>query len=137
MSLPHYMKQADQIVGVSRELSRVSNALGPSSPQFLAGLDVSPIDDVADGVGTIVGAVAGGYIYRQKHPYLGIIGGASLGRNIPALMNPGERGVALRNLITTGAGIGGSLYMKKHPILGFLGGAVAGAFASHFAKIGQ
>ncbi len=138
MSLPHYLKQADQIVGVSRELSRVSAALGPSvAPEFLAGLDVSASDDVRDGVGTIVGAVAGGYAFRGKHPYLGIIGGASVGRNVPALLDVGSRGIAVRNLVVTGAGVAGSLYMKKHPVLGFLGGAVAGAFATYFGKIGQ
>jgi hypothetical protein len=138
MSIPAFLEKADKVIGVRREVGRVANALGPAhAPTFLAGIDVSPRMDVKDGVGTVVGAVAGGYACRGNHPYLGVIGGASLGRNLPALLQNGLRGAAVRNLVTTGSGIGGSLYMKKNPVLGFIVGAVAGAVASHFGGFGE
>jgi hypothetical protein len=74
-------------------------------------------------------------MFRGKHPVLGIIGGASLGRNLPALMDDDLRKLAARNMVATGAGVAGSLYMPKHPIIGFLIGSVVGGAAAYFGGL--
>lgn len=147
----------DQVLGGHRSLARIS-AIGasvsptlapgetgitvpaksnPSLGEFFSRINAERQKDVPDGIGTIAGAVAGGYLLRKEHPLLGIIGGASLGRNAPALLNPGMRSEALRNLVTTGGGLAGSLYAKKHPLIGFLLGALAGGTAAYYAKLGR
>jgi hypothetical protein len=88
--------------------------------------------DVPDGLGTVLGAVAGGYLMRSKHPYLGVIGGASLGRNLPVLFRAGDKRPAWRNVITTGGGVAGSMLMPGRPILGFLLGAAVAGYGAHW-----
>jgi len=145
MSLEQYFDQADYAVGGRRALKRASTILGAvTNPtpaivaphknvfsRFLDDVNAARPEDVPDGLGTVAGAGLGYYMYKGKHPVLGIIGGASLGRNLPALLSPGYRTLAMRNLATTGAGVAGSLYMKKHPVVGFIAGALAGGVASH------
>lgn len=138
------------VTGLNRTVARAANVLGVQSNalarpttigSFLSEARASAGLDVEDGVGTLVGAAAGAYWFRKRghnrpylggHPILGGIAGASLGRNLPALLKPAQRGAALRNLIVTGAGIAASLYFKKRPVVGFVGGAVAGGVVTHF-----
>jgi hypothetical protein len=139
-----YIDRADQLTGASRNLARLSHVLGADTPstspttsstrEFLREIGASRPRDVEDGFGTLAGAAVGGYFgNKKKHPILGVIGGASLARNVPALMNPGTRGPATRNLLTTGAGLGAAYYTGKHPwyvqVLAFIGGQIAGSLA--------
>lgn len=136
---------------VSRSLARVATAVGETLSEsdakttalvktgrpatlsdFLAQARAQAPRDVADGAGTVVGAAAGALLWGG-HRVLGLIGGASLGRNIPALLREGERKMALGNLSATGAGIAGSLFWRAHPVWGFVFGHVAGSVAAYFA----
>lgn len=141
------IKKADTILGVSESISRVSTVLGAapatatppssaalatsSSPSasmknFLQRVGATAPHTVKDGAGTLVGAVAGMYLgNKKKHKWLGLIGGASLGRNVPALLRNDDRPFAIKNLLMTGGATAGSLYWKKHPVLGFLVGLAA------------
>lgn len=138
--LQNALQHASRTTGLNRALARVDDVLGEASPSklvpgFLRDMGTAR-SDVRDHVGTVAGAAAGYYYARRKHPILGIIGGASLGRNLPAMLNSAERGFALRNLVTTGGGIAGAIVVKKHPVLGFIGGLLAGGLASSLAKLG-
>lgn len=137
-----YINKADQLAGGSRTLARLSHVLGadqpvanPTSTQaFLRDIGASRTRDVEDGLGTLAGAVAGGYFgNKHKHPVLGVIAGASLGRNVPALLNAGLRRPATRNLLTTGSGLAAAYYTKGHPwylqVGAFIGGSIAGSLA--------
>lgn len=139
-----YLVGIDSVVGARRSVARIGEAIGaaetavsksPSSTTtFLRDIGASEYD-VRDGVGTVGGAVIGYLIVRKSHPVLGVIGGASLGRNVPALLDPSTRKVALRNLATTGSGVAGSLVFKSHPIIGFVIGSIAGGAAAYFGGL--
>lgn len=139
-----YIKKADQITGASRSLARLSHVLGADTPatnpsstaQFLRDIGASRPRGVEDGIGTLFGAVAGGYAYRSNHPFLGVLGGASVGRNVPALLKPELRKEAIGNLATTAAAVYGSLRWKTHPVLGYLLGAIVGNVATSVAGYG-
>jgi len=149
-----YAKKLDNALGASRALGRVTTVLGADAPpvapaapttaltapaeastmkNFMARINAARSRDVKDGVGTLVGAVGGMYIgSRFDHKWLGLIGGASLGRNVPALMHPDDRKYATQNMISTGGGVAGALLAKKvfgganlTAILGFLAGSIA------------
>jgi hypothetical protein len=137
-----YIEKLDSAVGGRRNVARLADVFrapsaaapgamvvshGPTLPAFMR----SGERDVPDGLGTILGAVAGGYLFRSSHPYLGIIGGASLGRNLPVIMRSADRGPAWRNVITTGGGVAGAKLMPNRPILGFLLGAAVAGFGAH------
>lgn len=143
-----YLRKADDLAGASRSLARLSHVLGadqpvanPSSTQeFLRDIGASRPREVGDGIGTLAGAGLGGYLgMRYKHPVLGVIAGASAGRNVPALMNAGLRKPATRNLITTGGGIAAAYYTKNHPwyvqVAAFIGGSIAGSLAGSAAGL--
>lgn len=126
------VKQAHHVVGADPQPSPAPSSAG----DYLRNLAARAPGDVDASVPITVGsAAAGAYLYK-KHRVLGLIGGASLGRNVPALLNASERGYAIRNLGSTGLGIGGSLYMKKHPVLGFLLGKAIGTAALYVARVG-
>lgn len=67
-----------------------------------------PTTEPADGVGTLAGAAAGGILWGD-HRVLGIILGASLGRNAPATLRGETRRSALCNLAQTTGGVATSL----------------------------
>ena len=104
---------------------------------FLKNIKNQAPPDVEDGWHTAVGALAGGVLWgRSGHPYLGLIGGASAGRNLPALVyQPDKRRLALSNLGITSAGVLGSLAVPKHRVLGFILGWLAGGAVTYAARL--
>ena len=132
--------KVDSLMGARRNLARLSNVVGsgggtralPAHGESTVGSFMSrfPIEaDVQDGPGTVVGAVAGAYLFRNKPLRKQLVAtwlGGSIGRNAPALLQPSERSAAMRNLITSGGGAALSLYWKRHPILGFAAGLLGG-----------
>ena len=133
----------DNVVGGTRTLARivgaVESAVAPSAvttpPPSELMRSLGAPRDVKDGAMTLGGAGIGFLFGPKKHRVLSAIGGASLGRNVPALLHVEERKIALRNLLATGLGIGGSLLIKSHPILGFFGGLIGGGIAAHYAGL--
>ena len=120
-----YAQKADSVIGAGRSMQRLSTVLGAPAP-----LMRSPLErpDVEDGLGTVVGAGIGAY-YFKRNRVLGAIGAASLGRNLPALIHPEQRRIALANMGTTGLGLLGAQMMRKSPTeraIGFIGGYVLG-----------
>lgn len=130
-----YLTGIDAIVGARREVARVSDVLGASTAivrkpstvsEFLTKVGATAPEDVPDGIGTLGGAVAGLVLVKQ-HRLLGAIGGASLGRNVPALFRPAERPMAVRNMGITGAAIAGSLLAgTRFGVPGRVGGFLVG-----------
>ena len=99
-----------------------------SLKEFVTGLSLKRVThpDITNGIGTVAGIVAGGMYYRKSR-VLGTIGGASLGRNLPALLlRPEHRRLAVANMGTTGAAIVGSRLLKKWPVVGFVLGWLGG-----------
>jgi hypothetical protein len=144
MRATHPAKNFDEVLGARRSLARISDVFGKVAPKtstaligaptmsgFFKNINESRPTDVPDHVGTLIGAAVGGFALRSAHPVLGVIGGASIGRNLPALFRDDVRKLAMRNLLTTGGGVVGSIYMPKHPIVGFFLGAVAGGAAAY------
>lgn len=134
------MNKALSIIGTDRAAARLSNVIGAggvapmsgsSMSSFLSELRATAPTDVKDGIGTLAGGVAGA-LYFKKHRVLGGIAGASLGRNLPALLKPAERNAALCNLGATGTGLLGARFFPKHPVIGFIAGLVAGETVIHF-----
>lgn len=125
------------IPGVSQQANRLATILGvdkappaPAPPSamasFLSNLRTEATPDIRDGVGTLAGGVAGLILgMRHKHPVLGAIAGASVGRNGPALLKPYDRRLALLNMGETGGAILGAKMFPRHPVWGFLIGYVA------------
>lgn len=67
------------------------------------------------------GAAIGYYLYRKKHPVLGVLGGASVGRNVEGLLKADERKDSIRNLAITAASIGAVTKLKMgHPALRYV-----------------
>ena len=151
-----YLQGIDAITGASRTVARVADVLGAGAPShglvhvggpvgdFLTRTraEVTP-HDVRDGIGTIVGAAAGA-LFWHDHRVLGIIGGASLGRNMSALLSPAQRSSALYNMGVTAAGIFGALSIPQHGVdrptpsrrmLGFALGWLAANTALHVSKL--
>ncbi|HVO22491.1 MAG TPA: hypothetical protein VMW56_02565 [Candidatus Margulisiibacteriota bacterium] len=140
----------NSVIGYERSAARIASILGAASPSpstamvpskkqyslkaYLDELKATAPDDVKDGLGTAAGAAAG-YLFVKKHRFLGAIAGASLGRNVPALLDPEQRHLALRNLGITSAGLIGSLTVPKHPVIGFVLGWLAGGAATYAAGL--
>ena len=129
------MNKPLSIIGADRQAARVAEAIGatPGSSAlstFLADLKQTAPHDVKDGIGTIGGLSVGAW-YWKKHRVLGGIVGASLGRNVPALLRPAERNSAACNLGATAVAVAAARYFPKHPIIGFLGGLVASEAVIH------
>lgn len=74
--------------------------------------------DVPDTAGTAVGGAAGMLLWK-RHRFLGALGGASVGRNVPALFNARYRRAALCNMGQTTAGVVGSLLVPSAPFIAF------------------
>ena len=146
----NYTRKLDKALGTSRILGRVTTVLGADAPapaaiapavpaqgstmkELMAKINAARPRDVKDGAGTLIGAVGGMYIgNRYDHKWLGLIGGASLGRNVPAMLHANDRKYAQKNLLETGGGVAGALLAKKFfgganltSIAGFLAGMVA------------
>ncbi len=151
MSASTYIHGIDAVTGVRRNVARLADVLGADQAPAPASTAMVPVTtktsaaaffrnvggterDVPDNLGTPIGLVAG-VILCPSHRVLGGIGGASLGRNVPALFNPDDRKLALRNLATTGAGIAGSRAMPGSPVIGFVLGSIVGGLGSYFAGL--
>lgn len=139
-----YFRGLDSVTGASRTVARIADVLGadtapstalvpvsqkPSALEtFLRAASVNRPRDVKDSVGTAVGATLG-LVAVSEHRVLGAIGGASLGRNLPALLRAADRPAALENMLVTGAAIVGSLLLHRSPIIGFGLGWLSGGAA--------
>lgn len=138
-----YINGIEAIAGAKRSTARLADVLGadttalavsaePSSTRdFLRAVKAEAPPDVTDGIGTIAGLGAGIVLFPE-HRVLGAIGGASLGRNIPALLKSEERNLAIANMGQTGAAIAGSRLCHNRPVLGFFLGWLAGGAAIYF-----
>ncbi len=130
-----FLATADDITGASRQVARLADVFGAKT-SVLASSPMKALSaseharDVKDGVPTLAGAAAGAILWRD-HRVLGAVAGASLARNVPALLRASERSSATWNLATTGGGVLGSLVVKNHPIAGFVAGVVAAGFVLH------
>ncbi len=160
MSFTEKLRGLDSTIGASRTAARAYEVLGaaaPSAPSkdmssaplapsggggmmqsFTDMLKEARAKDVSDNIGTLVGAALGGYVgYSKGHPLLGAIGGASLARNVPALLKADQRGYATRNLVTTAGGVAGSLLLPGNRALGFIGGLLVGGLAAAYGGLGK
>lgn len=144
--MKHILDKLDAVTGLSRAAGRFakalddSRALVPRPPQsigaFVDKVKAHAPKDVPDTAGTALGAVAGAIVWKE-HRVLGLVAGASVGRNLPALLKPELRRLATVNLGVTGTAVLGSLALKGHPVVGFLGGALIGggiAYATGWRK---
>lgn len=104
-----------------------------SISQFLQSIGEQSDVRRSDNVLMLAGGAVGGLVLPE-HRVLGVLGGASLGRNMPALLSPSSRKFAVRNMASTGAGIAGSLIGGKHgrPVVGFIVGWLAAETAFFF-----
>ncbi len=131
-----YLQHLDNLTGASRTLGRLQSAQivghDNSISTFVRGMSEGPKSDVVDGLGTAIGAAAGAVLWKQ-HRVLGAVGGASLGRNIPALFGSMRRH-AMVNMSTTGAGVLGSLLFRNSPIVGFGIGWITANAVVYFGK---
>lgn len=131
-----YLGHLKKISGVNQELARVRSVVGDSGGTYLTRVldnaKTSARPDVSDSYGTLAGAAAGAIIGSRKgHWVLGAFAGASAGRNLPALLNPGDRRDALCNMGETSVAIACSLATPKHPIIAYVVGKIlAGAVTS-------
>lgn len=136
----NYLEHLKKATHVGSDLARVGNVVGDAggaklSLFFRDAKDASP-RDVKDGIGTAAGAVAGMlYGHKHGHPWLGIAGGASLGRNVPALFNITTRRTAIVNMAETGVAIACSKAMPKHPFWAFVGGDILARLVTYFANL--
>ena len=141
MSAKQYLENISRAAGVPQSAARLSDVLGDAAgtsslSRFLTKAKADAPPDVEDGLGTVVGAAAGAYLgYHRGHPWLGAIGGASLGRNLPALLHPSERKIALVNMGETAAAVGMSLMSPAHPVVGFIVGRLAAGAVVYFGKL--
>jgi hypothetical protein len=138
--LSQYADKFGRVAGVQQNMARLSEVLGdtgnPALTRFLTKSSVGAEADVKDGLGTVVGAAAGAYLgWKRGHWLLGTIGGASAGRNVPALLDPGTRKTALVNMGQTGAAIALSLASPKHPAVAFVVGEIVAGAAIYFWKL--
>ncbi len=127
--------------GSGRHLARIAGlveqppqVLGASFSEYLQRSRAStPPDVTTPEIWTLAGAIGGGLVgSRYKHPWLGVLAGASAGRNLPALaLRPEERELALCNLAQTGGGVAASLMFKAHPAWGFILGYIGAGLAIH------
>ena len=134
------MDKIESATSAKRSLARLADVLGavpePARPSsfedFLRRISIDARRDVSDGLGTLGGAAAGSLLWRE-HRFLGLIGGASLGRNLPAMLRPQDRAAAFSNMAVTGTAVFSSLCLPRYPKLGFvlgwlIGGLAAGSF---------
>jgi len=116
------------LIGTSTALEKRK----PSSvAQFVRGVAASAKCELPDDTLTIAGGALG-VLTMPEHRVLGAVGGASLGRNVPALLDPEYRRDALCNMAHTGSGVLGSLIAKAHPGVGFVLGYLLGGAIIHF-----
>ncbi len=110
----------------------MSNAIAvrPTVGEFLSSIGASHPTSEPDNVTLVAGGAIGAVLYK-KNRVLGAIAGASIGRNVPAVLHVENRRNALCNMGETGAGVVGSLLGERygHPVVGFAVGWLAGKAA--------
>lgn len=142
-----HFRTATASTGATRALTRLSSIVGAapeavvpekkkeSAMEFLRRLSSeAPTKDVPDTIGTPVGAALG-LLFVPRHRVLGALGGASLGRNAPALLSPETRKPALRNLAGTGTAIVFSLAVPRHSVLSYIVGEILGSAGAYFGGL--
>jgi hypothetical protein len=75
--------------------------------RFLDNIGAIQAPEMPDNVGTLAGGAIGAMVF-PNHRILGLVGGASLGRNLPMLLSE-HKGAAVRNMAMTGTAIAGAL----------------------------
>lgn len=148
MDIKGFLNKAKDASGVKQFKGRVSTVLGDAPPQQALTKPAGSTGDFLRSVGNVprdvpddwktIGGLAAGAVLVKKHRVLGAIGGASLARNIPALLHAEERKYALRNLGTTGLAVAGSLVAGKKPLRrvgGFVAGWLVGGIVSYAVGI--
>ncbi len=137
-----YLEHLKRVTGSNQQIARVANVVGASGSssaisRFLANAEAEAARDVPDGVGTVAGAAVGALVGMKRggHPVLGAIGGASLGRNMPALLHPADRRIALCNMGETGFAMACSLAAPRHPAIAFVVGDLIARAVIHFGGL--
>ena len=133
---PRHVSKVLGIFGDAPSKTAIAPVASKTWQQRLEELKAKAGPDVEDGYGKgAIGAAAGAYLWN-KHRYLGGLGGFSLGRNLPALINGGlDRRLALCNLATVAAAVLVSLYYPKHPAAAFVVGGLAAGTAIQVAGL--
>ncbi len=139
MSHP-FLNKIGAATGATQSVARLADVLGSDTAivrhaptavgAFLKDIRATAPRDVKDGATTVAGAAAGTLLW-SSHRLLGLLGGASLGRNVPALFHREDRKTAAGNLASTGVAVAGSLLWRAHPALGFIFGLVAGRLVAN------
>ncbi len=140
-----YLQHMKRASGADKHLARVAGVIGDSGPssvaQFLSRARSEAPPDVSTGkTGTVVGALVGGaYSLKRGHGVLGLIGGGSLGRNLPALLHPGERRLALVNMGETGFAVACALAVGRKSwgtrAIAFVLGDLAANLVTYYAGL--
>ena len=148
-----YLQKLDEALGRKRAVARLSEVFGDDAQTAIVKKDPFSLreylkkssegapTDVPDGVGTVVGAGAGFLIgLKVGRPIVATIGGASLGRNLPALFDRDLRSIAGRNLAVTGTAIVGSVLIGGSALrraVGYGIGHLIASMATYFGGWGE
>lgn len=135
-----YLQHLKNATGVPRDIARASRVVGGSAgvemQRFLDRIKSGVPRDIPYTTATAVGAAVGaGAGMLKGHPFLGAVVGSSLGHNVPALLRPADRSIALVNMGETGFAVACSLAAKRHPFWGFLVGRLIAGAVTHYADL--
>jgi len=139
MNYLEHLKRGTGVASDARNISSIIGAEDSTLAKFFAGYQAPP-DVSGNNTATVVGAGIGGlYGATKGHGVLGIIGGASVARNVPALLRTTERRLALCNLGETGFAVACSLAAKRKSwgtqALAFVGGRIIAGAVTYFAGL--
>lgn len=140
MLIDSYLHGIDEVTAATRVQKRVSILSTKLLPKEIAPtiLITLPAGEPPDNVGTLAGMAVGGILWSD-HRFLGMTLGASLGRNIPALLQPETRRSALCNMAQTTGGVvvslvvGGDSTMLQ--LAGFALGWVGAGVALYYGGV--
>ena len=133
-----YLQGIDAVTAATRMRKRASILSTKLLPKEIApSVAIAvPANEPPDGVGMLTGMVAGGVLWGD-HRFLGMILGASLGRNIPALLQSETRRTAACNMAQTTGGVVGSLLLGGESttfrVIGFLLGWTGAGAALYYS----
>lgn len=135
-----YLRGIDAVTGATRSQKRVSIIGTKLLPKEVAStVSIAlPAGEPPDGVGTLAGLVTGGILWSD-HRVLGMLLGASLGRNAPALLQTETRRAAACNIAQTTGGVVGSLALggggTSFQVAGFVAGWLAAGAALYYGGV--
>lgn len=135
-----YLNGIDAVTAATRVQRRASIIGTKLLPKEIASAVTIalPANEPPDNVGTLAGMAAGGILWTD-HRFLGMLLGASMGRNIPALLQPETRRAAACNMAQTTGGVVGSLAIGGSStilqITGFLAGWVGIGAALYYSGV--